>query len=468
MVQAIEKTIKNSLHSFYKHKVQHKEQHKVQHKEQQSVLHSKHQKKILAAVSGGADSIALLIGLHSIQKDLNFDLFVLTVNHNMRPPAESSQDALFVSNLCASLTPPVSCTIIELAQGEVAQLAQTRKKGEEDAARFLRHAALKKEARRLKADCVCTGHTQNDQLETILMRFLQGGGSQSLSGIKKYRKPFLRPLLEISRVKIEAYLQEKGYSWREDSTNVNPKYLRNKIRLSLVPFLDKEFKGWNTALLKSAEKSTREYSCIQESLDHAKGMSDSHAFSWFTSTSETSVIHCNSAFFNSLHPAQRLLFLHEGLSLLACKERIPYSFLAKIADTSGKRRFSASKLDFIDDDTFISFKHDIEQWSKSGYLVYITQAGGYDLPCGWLEIEEQAHGIGIGDLVLQTDLPICIRSRTGGDVIKQKGRSLKKLNEFYSTCSISEEHRDLLPLIEKDGTILALYGSILGYKNILF
>jgi tRNA(Ile)-lysidine synthase len=207
----------------------------------------------LAAVSGGADSTAMLAALAALAPRLGFILHCLHVEHGIRPAEESRGDAASVSALCESLAVP--CRIVRLAPGRVRDAARRRGLGIEGAARFFRHAAWTREARRTGALRVLTAHTRDDLLETVCMRFLRGSGPEGLAAMPRDRPPgprgrpgILRPLLGLGRSDVLRYLEERGIPFRTDSTNDDPAFLRNRIRNSLFPFLDTRFPGWRQAV----------------------------------------------------------------------------------------------------------------------------------------------------------------------------------------------------------------------------
>ena len=225
------------------------------------------------AVSGGADSIALLLSMSEIISPL----YVITVNHNIRPAAESAGDVAFVLEVCEELRKrgrDVVCEAVELERGAVAQEAERRGGGIEEAARYLRYAAFEKFVAERGLGVLCTAHNMNDQLETVLMRFLQGSPAEAAGGIRARREMnvdgavIARPLLDISRTEIEAYLQSRGFTWRTDKTNFETDYLRNRIRLNLVPFLNEQFPGWQKSVLSGAEKACEDaeliLSCVEK------------------------------------------------------------------------------------------------------------------------------------------------------------------------------------------------------------
>ena len=184
---------------------------------------------VLVAVSGGADSVALLHLLLGLAPTWRLRLHALHVDHGLR--AESAADAELVQALCARLGVPV----------DVATVAVDRRGSLEASARAARYAALEACAARLGADRIAVGHTADDQAETVLMRLLQGAGVRGLAGIPPVRGRIVRPLIELRRPELEAELRRAGLSWVDDATNRDPKFLRNRIRHELLPLLADSF-----------------------------------------------------------------------------------------------------------------------------------------------------------------------------------------------------------------------------------
>jgi len=186
---------------------------------------------VLAAVSGGADSVALLDALHTLAPSLGLTLHAVHVDHGLRP--ESAADAAFVTDLCRGWGVPLRVERVEIARPGTGGAWD----GLEGAARRARYAAFRHAAAATGADCVATGHTADDQAETVVMRLLDGAGPRGLGGIAPVRGPYIRPLLETRRHLIEAHLLARGIEWRDDASNADPRFLRNRIRHDVLPFL---------------------------------------------------------------------------------------------------------------------------------------------------------------------------------------------------------------------------------------
>lgn len=217
--------------------------------------------RFLAAVSGGADSAAMLAGLAAFAGGRGLVLRCFHVEHGIRPAGESLGDAAWVRELCRKLGVPFKAA--HIPQGRVAETAAKRGIGLEAAARFYRHALWNREARRIGAARVLVAHTRDDALETVLMRVLRGSGPAGLAAMKQDNGRVLRPLLALGRSRALEYLAGRGIPFRTDSTNADISFLRNRIRLLLVPQMDDLFPGWRAGLLNLAETQRRAASFIE-------------------------------------------------------------------------------------------------------------------------------------------------------------------------------------------------------------
>ncbi|MCL2720652.1 MAG: tRNA lysidine(34) synthetase TilS [Treponema sp.] len=219
----------------------------------------------LVAVSGGADSMALLISLFAI-KPLN-PVFCIHVEHGLRPADESCTDAEFVRTFCNSNG--IKCHVEHIPPGKIEKLSRRKGIGIEAAARFYRHKAFKKEAARLGENTlILTAHTKDDILENTLMRILRGTGPAGLASMPVKRGRLLRPLLSFNRSEIENYLKEKDIIWREDSTNTDVKFLRNKVRNLLIPLLNESFPSWKKGLISMAQTQSLAAEFIATEAEH--------------------------------------------------------------------------------------------------------------------------------------------------------------------------------------------------------
>lgn len=410
------------------------------------------------AVSGGADSVFLLSSMHHLSKECGFSISVVTVDHRMRSEAESSGDASFVFSFCRELTPPVPCTIVRLKDGEVVSCSVERGKGLEEAARFLRYRAFQKAIDSAPAGALlCTAHTASDQYETLLMRFLQGSQGSSRVGILRRRGYVFRPMLDIDRSEIEATLHCKGILWREDASNENDIYLRNRIRNKLVPLLDTEFPGWKTSLARGAFFAGLDEEFIDQS----------PLPPW---SKKEDFLMCSSKDFLALPTTLRLRFLKKGLKKLRIMHRVPSGLLYRIAkvtyqDGENSLKICGSQIAFRIEGSVAFLERDIVKNSKSGYLMYVQSPGIYMFPFGKVEVNGENPSVRIGQLDGVFSLPLIIRSRLSGDTIVTAQGKQKTLKKLMNDWSVSSELRSVLPVVEEGGVVRAVYGSILGYPD---
>ena len=180
---------------------------------------------VCAALSGGADSVALLLVLYELSTELDFSLSAVHVNHLLRGE-ESDRDEQFCRDLCGKLGVP-----LQIFREDAAAFSQAIGESVETGARELRYKIFSG----LSCDKIATAHNLNDNAETLLFRIARGTGLHGLSGIPAVRGNIIRPLIECTRDEIEAYLAEKNQSFVTDSTNLSDDYARNRIRHHVVP-----------------------------------------------------------------------------------------------------------------------------------------------------------------------------------------------------------------------------------------
>ncbi|MDI6809261.1 MAG: tRNA lysidine(34) synthetase TilS [Candidatus Eisenbacteria bacterium] len=191
--------------------------------------------RVLAAVSGGPDSCALLHILFELKDACGFELEAAHLNHGLRGH-ESDDDERFTEEFAGKLN-------IHLAteKADIARTASERQISIEEAARCVRYSFLERVSAERKLNKIALGHTLDDQVETVLHNFLRGAALRGLSGMLPVQGKFVRPLLGERRETLLDYLREKGIPWRIDSSNLDPHFTRNRIRHKLIPFLEKEF-----------------------------------------------------------------------------------------------------------------------------------------------------------------------------------------------------------------------------------
>ena len=257
---------------------------------------------VIAGVSGGADSVALLEALDGLRRELGLKLIVCHVNHGLRRDADTDQR--FVERLCR-------------AKGLVCEGSRVSipgpRKDLEQAAREKRFAALIKAAKKYRADSIALGHHQNDLAETVLMRIIRGSGLQGLQAILPKRRiqgvTFIRPLINATRGDIEVFLAEQGLRFRTDPTNTDETFLRNKVRHTLLNCLASKYNpNIRDVLARLSETAALDYEFLtQTAARHLKKITLKR-----TGTS----IYLDRKKLKRRHPALKRLILRQALECL--------------------------------------------------------------------------------------------------------------------------------------------------------
>ena len=429
-----------------------------------------------AAVSGGADSLSLLYSLAEITRAFSLPLKVITVNHFIRPDEESCGDAQFVLAQCQALRAAsydLSCDLVELPRGAVDELARERGGGTEDAARYLRYQAFEAFMQKYQLEALCLAHNKNDQLETLLMRFLQGSWTESSSGIQLRRtchfghggaeeSAYVRPLLNIDRSQIEAYLKERGLTWRTDATNSDTSYLRNRVRSLLVPLLNENFTGWQKALLNGAEKAALDSEIISQAVESVK-INDS-----LIEQGQLSILRSD---FDPLPQGLKIRLLMKMCNLLGLDSRIPYSFFKDLLLSFGnqsnqlvKKYFA--KLEFTQKKDSLFVKKCNKIHTDLVFFDIIEESGKYQFPFGSLEVDDNIR-INGNVIKLKPFYPFCLRNLMPGDEVLCADGKMKSLADVFAGWKVSAEDKPIIPLIADlhDGEIKAVCASFLGYKD---
>jgi len=232
--------------------------------------------RVGVAVSGGADSVALLRLLTRLRKELGITLAVVHFNHGLRGE-ESEGDARFVAQLAREHQ-----LVLDAGHADVAGEARRKKWNLEEAGRRLRYAFFRQLIVEERATRIAVAHTADDQAETVLAHMIRGTGLTGLAGIYPVAGPVVRPVIGIRRADLREYLEKLGQPWREDSTNQDLKRLRARIRTHLVPVLEREFSPRVVEHLSSLARLAREeetlWAALIEDRVHACVRSRGEAF----------------------------------------------------------------------------------------------------------------------------------------------------------------------------------------------
>ncbi len=221
--------------------------------------------RVLVAVSGGPDSVAMLHALHEHSSELGISLHVAHLNHQIRGE-QSNLDEDFVRNLAHSLHLPVTVERVD-----VPALRVEMKMGVEEAARVARHKFLQDTAAELHSDKIAIGHTADDRAESALLNIIRGCGVDGLGSIRPVSGYIVRPLVETSRKQVEAYIAEHSLPYRIDESNEDTTYARNRVRHDLLPSLERDFNPEiRSALVRLAEIASAQSELIEDMAQSAR------------------------------------------------------------------------------------------------------------------------------------------------------------------------------------------------------
>ena len=400
---------------------------------------------VLAAVSGGKDSVFLLYALKELADTGRIRLACAHFDHSLRGE-ESDRDRHFVEKLCAELG-----IVCYTEKGDVAAFAVENKNGIEEAARTLRYAFLERIAEETGATKIATAHTADDNAETLLLNLIRGSGLSGLCAIPPVRGKIIRPMLEISTQEIIEYLNKGNIPYMEDSTNAEDDYMRNRLRHAVIPRLREINSSFDSNAARCIEN-------IRADEEYLNAIAED-----FLSCFETG---------NSL-PARELAKLSAPIAARVIKKkaggklsRVHIEAVLQIAggdnphaiaDLPGlrvRREFDRLVFGGESENTFS------EAVLKIGEILLLPEAG--------LQIESENlqyfEGINNSDnpFFFQRD-SICgnivVRPKKEGDEIRIAGRRCTKtLKKLFSEARLSVNRRQIIPVIADECGPVAVYG----------
>ncbi len=376
---------------------------------------------VVAAVSGGADSVCLLHLLCRLRKVWNFRLTCVHINHGIREEAEA--DAVFVQELCRKWDVPFL-----LHTENVRQKADDEKISLELAGREVRYRFL----RSLGADVILTAHNKNDVAESILLHLFRGCGLDGLCGIPQKRADGIcRPLLHFSREQIERYLRDNQLPWCEDSSNADVKYTRNRIRHEILPQIEKINPSFLDTMERMAVILGDENKILQDQTEAFHAVKEENDVIFFS--------------------VQTLLSMPIPLRRRAVRSTIDnFTDANRILDLLQKQNGAVSTLtggkiaerEYENIAVYSPFKEKIEPVLlplhgevRFGSYRIITGTGDFTLPKG----------------------EYTVRTRENGDFFYPEGmQGRKKIGDFFTDEKIPRRLREAFPIITCDGVVAAV------------
>lgn len=412
--------------------------------------------KIVVACSGGPDSLALLHILARFRLEYNSSIVVAHVDHMLRGE-ESAMEAAFVVDYCARHNLVCYHKAINVPQ----VIKETSMSGEE-AARVVRYQYLRQIAKQLGGAKIATGHHRDDQAETVLMNMLRGAGSAGIRGIQPINGDVIRPLLSVSRAEIIAYCEAEQLEPRFDSSNFKLDYLRNRIRIHLLPELEKHYNSTvKDALCKTAVIIGDEHDFILKTVEtmwpQVVKECENHLF---IAAEPMKLVH---------HAIKREIFRHAiekkqgtltGISFYHVETLIEMLFNGRVGSViqlPGSLTISKSYDGLYIGENPLSWAEKIEypgqelivpgntQLSKLGIQIVAEMTDTFvkSQPCMAV--------FDVDDL----SLPLFVRTRCVGDRFQPIGfKGSKKVKEFFIDEKVPRQVRDRIPIIcDRQGII---------------
>lgn len=425
--------------------------------------------RIVVAVSGGADSICLLHILYVLKEEFDLQLYAAHLNHNFRG-IEAQMDAQYVANFCEELD--IICFIKSV---NAPKYAREHGLSDEEAGRILRYEFFEEILDKVGANKVAIAHNQNDQAETVLMRLMRGTGIQGLTAIHHERGYIIRPLLDISRKAIEDYCFINKLSPRIDKTNLEPIYHRNKIRLELIPYIEKEYNpNIVENLARTADILRKDSDFIEE---YAR---DKYRELKIDNDRDYIALDINDV--NKLHPAlQSRIFRLVAEDLVGKREVLEYKHiqstteLMERGETGKKILLPMGIIVRISYDRIIFTTREDEEDEKIFYYKLPSDGSIYieDIDATInIKIRDRSEIKGISrDKYIKSfdydkiESDLNIRNRREGDRFWPLGLTgTKKLKDFFIDYKIDREERNRIPLICDGDEIMWVIGYRISEK----
>ena len=413
--------------------------------------------RVLAAVSGGPDSTALLSILSHLSSELQFELAAAYFDHRIR--TESVRERGAVERFASSLGIQVF-----VGSKDVPSKARTGRLGLEEAARNERYRFLEETAREYGAGAVALGHTRDDQVETVLHRILRGTGWRGLTGMQPRRGIFIRPLLDCGRQELIMHLRSRGISYVIDSSNRNNKFYRNRIRNRLLPYLRKNFNpAVDQAILRLRAGALEGWHLLEGPISERipKRRRDGTVIIPLRELEETS----DFEIYLMID-----LVLRERFGIFQDMERTHFDAAKRLIRSaqSGKRLLFPHDVILLKEQRNLVIMVERAESITPGMIV-VPGPGRYELPPWNLSLEvETVKGPSIeqrwSDLevfLAKVHFPIHARSRKEGDRIVPFGmRGRKKLSDLHIDRKTPLRMRDRYPVFEDADGIFWVPGLV--------
>jgi tRNA(Ile)-lysidine synthase len=407
---------------------------------------------VVVGLSGGADSVALLDVLTTLAARDGFRVVAAHLDHGLR--AASAADAAFCARSCERLG-----VAFETARADVRARARRDKGGTEEAARAERYAFLRGVRRKHGAAVIAMAHTLDDQAETFLLRLLRGAGSAGLGAMRPVAGDVVRPMLEANRRDVLAHLKARGLEWREDETNADPAFLRNRTRHELLPYLERRFNPRvRQALARAASVLADEAGVLAaegDSFVERAGRPDGEAIVLDrTALGSVSRAVARAAVRSALQRTGGL----RGVGLTHVDRILA---LAVAPRPSGKRLPVPGGREAVVE--FAELRIGPRRTPPAAFAVDVPVPGRVDLPGRSLALSAQtapgpSASNGVSAVVAAPEGPLTVRTRRPGDRVRARGRDMS-LKKFLMERRVPADERAGLPLLAAGSRVLWVPGQ---------
>jgi len=439
--------------------------------------------RIVVGVSGGPDSTTLIHLLLQLRDEYKLKLWAAHLNHKLRGE-EAEKEARWVKTFTSKIKVPLILDSLD-----VATLAKKRKLSLEEAGRMARYDFFEHAVAQVSANKIAVGHTASDQVETILMRLLKGAGLDGLSGIPPVRGMIIRPLIEIFRKEVEEYCERNNLNFCVDSSNNDTSFLRNRIRLNLIPLLSQEYNIQISKILLQMSKNLREDADFirqkgeNEFEEILRKERKNKSQRWLALDRER-LFH--------LHPALQKRVVREGIRRIKGDLKgIGSDHLDAVLDLDGKRGIKQLSLpgslvvqkqyeDFLikkgksKNIPFARYlvvpgKTDLSQLNLTLETRLISVKPDSFLAFSFMDLKEKATLNGVSSFAKEEVFfdfdklkpPLFLRNRKEGDRFCPLGmEGSKKIKDFFIDLKIPMEKREKIPLLINRGEV----AWIMGYR----
>ena len=407
---------------------------------------------LVVGLSGGADSVALTDVLAILARKRAFRLVAAHLDHGLR--AESAADAAFCADLTERLGVP-----FRLGRADVEGRARREKNGLEEAGRHERYAFLEAVTSQEGAAAIAVAHTQDDQAETLLLRLLRGSGSRGLAAMRPRAGHVVRPLLRASRQDVLAHLAERSLSWREDATNADPAFLRNRVRLELIPYLESRF---NPRIRETLARAAALLADEDDTLEAEAGLL------WATlARRDGDGMVLTRAGLRDVPPALARRVVRRALAETGGLRAVSALHVERLLDLSASPAPSGRSL-ALPGGRSAHFRFDEVRVGprprRRGRFAYPLEVPGrVELPGGWALEALSAPGPAVSNpetdmVAAPADEPLIVRTRRPGDRVSWRGREVS-LKRFLMERRVPADEREGLPLVAAGSRVLWVAGQ---------